>query len=370
MKDEDKIKKQNEYRQLLEQLQKKHALLTAVLEQMPFGVIIAEAPTGRYIMGNNKVAEIWKHPFLSCTSVEEYSLYKGFHREGSAYQPGEWPLARSIQAGEVILNEEIDFLRGDGTRGTMRASSSPIRNQAGKIIAGVTLFSDVSKFKLFGKELVRLERLKLVGRLAAGIGHEIRNPMTTVRGFLQILGRKQEFTRYKRYFTLMIEELDRANSIISEFISLAKDRPVNLKAQSLNHIVNTLSPLLAAEAMNSGKYINMALEDIPDLLLDEKEIRQLILNLVRNGLEAMQQGGIMNMRTFSEGTEVVLAFEDQGRGIEPGVLDKIGTPFFSTKNSGTGLGLAICYSIAARHNAAIKVKTSPAGTTFFVRFKS
>ncbi|MEW5899031.1 MAG: ATP-binding protein, partial [Bacillota bacterium] len=88
-----------------------------------------------------------------------------------------------------------------------------------------------------------------------------------------------------------------------------------------------------------------------------------------NGLEAMPPGGTLTIKTFQEGEEVVLAVQDEGPGIEPDLLEKIGTPFFTTKDDGTGLGLAVCYSIAARHKAAITVETSPAGTTFFVRFK-
>jgi signal transduction histidine kinase len=97
-------------------------------------------------------------------------------------------------------------------------------------------------------------------------------------------------------------------------------------------------------------------------------MRQMILNLVRNGLEAMPPGGNLVVKTFTDGDEVIMAVQDQGKGIEPGVLEKIGTPFFTTKENGTGLGLAVCYSIAARHNARIEIETDPEGTTFFVRF--
>jgi signal transduction histidine kinase len=206
--------------------------------------------------------------------------------------------------------------------------------------------------------------------MAAGIGHEIRNPMTTVRGFLQILRSKKDCTQYKEYLNLMIEELDRANSIIMEYLSMAKNKPMELKTQNLNNILEALFPLIQADAMVSDKYIKFELATIPDLFLDEKETRQLILNLVRNGLEAMAPGGNLTIKTFTDGEEVVIAVQDQGKGIEPDVLEKIGTPFFTTKNQGTGLGLAICYSITARHNASIKVDTGSTGTTFSVRFRT
>jgi len=228
--------------------------------------------------------------------------------------------------------------------------------------------NDVTESRKMEKEMARLERLNLVGEMAAGIGHEIRNPMTTVRGFLQMIDRKKELAIYKDYFNLMISELDRANSIITEFLSMAKNKPVDLKLHNLNYIVQTLFPLIQADALNADKYIETDLAETPDLLMDEKEIRQLILNLVRNGLEAMPAGGKLTLCTSTDGDTAVLSVRDQGSGIEPQVLEKIGTPFFTTKDNGTGLGLAVCYSIAARHNAVIDIETDPRGTTVFVRF--
>jgi len=228
---------------------------------------------------------------------------------------------------------------------------------------------DISERKMFEKEMARLDRLNLVGQMAAGIGHEVRNPMTTVRGFLQLLGVKGEFEQFKGYFELMIEELDRANSIITEFLSLAKNKAVDLQPLSLDRLIENMFPLIQADAMLSDKEIIMELKDTAVLPLDEKEIRQLILNLVRNGLDAMSGGGKMMIRTSMDGEEVVLAVADEGSGIKTDDLEKIGTPFFTTKENGTGLGLATCYSIAARHNAEIHIDTGLSGTTFFVKFK-
>ncbi|MDD4334581.1 MAG: ATP-binding protein, partial [Desulfotomaculaceae bacterium] len=233
-----------------------------------------------------------------------------------------------------------------------------------------SVVSDISERKRLEEEMSRLERLNLIGEMAAGNGHEIRNPMTTIRGFLQMLGEKKECINFREYYNLMIEELDRANSIISEYLSLAKNKAVSKKYHNLNHILKALHPLIQADAMRTDMYVHMVLEDIPDLLLDEKEIRQLILNMVRNGLEAMTLGEKITLKTFTEGDKVVLAVQDQGTGIEPDVLGKMGTPFFTTKDSGTGLGLAVCYSIAARQNASIRVETGPTGTTFYVDFSA
>lgn len=232
-----------------------------------------------------------------------------------------------------------------------------------------TIITDITERKMYEKELARLDRLNLVGKMAATIGHEVRNPMTTVRGFLQFYQGKDAFLQYKGSFDLMINELDRANSIITEFLSLAVNKTLDLKTQNLNTIIENIRPLIQADALMSDKNIIMQLKEIAELKLNEKEIRQLILNLVRNGLEAMSPGGSLTIRTSSDSNGVNLSVQDQGKGIETHIMEKLGTPFFTTKDNGTGLGLAVCYSIAARHNSQISIETSPSGTTFVVSFK-
>ncbi|MDQ7096971.1 PAS domain S-box protein [Desulfosporosinus sp. PR] len=227
---------------------------------------------------------------------------------------------------------------------------------------------DISSRKLAEFEIARLDRLNLVGQLAAGIGHEIRNPMTTVRGYLQLLGTKAENAAQKPTYDLMISELDRANSIITEFLSLARTRQTELKYQSLNTIIAKLYPLLEADAFNQNKQIKFMPEEIPDLQLNEKELSQLVLNLSRNGLEAMEERGCLTIKVFLQDRTVVLSIEDQGCGIPKENMPKIGTPFFTTKENGTGLGLATCFRIAESHNARIMVDSSPQGTIFKVLF--
>ncbi|MFX4261705.1 ATP-binding protein [Pelotomaculum propionicicum] len=273
------------------------------------------------------------------------------------------------QNGEKVITE-LSLTTGNGPPVQVQLLSIPQKSAGDSANCYKTVITDISERKLYERELARLDRLNLVGEMAAGIGHEVRNPMTTVRGFLQLYRDKEAFTQFKGSFDLMIEELDRANSIITEFLNLAKNKIVDLKMHNLNKILENLFPLIQADAMVLDKNIDLQLEEIPGLFLDEKEVRQLVLNLVRNGLEAMSPGGILTVRTLMDGQEVVLSVQDQGGGIEPGVLEKIGTPFFTTKEQGTGLGLAVCYSIAARHNALINIETGSSGTTFFIKFKN
>ncbi|AHF06801.1 response regulator [Desulfitobacterium metallireducens] len=228
--------------------------------------------------------------------------------------------------------------------------------------------TDITERLHLEKEMARLDRLDLIGEMAAGIAHEIRNPMTTVRGFLQMMKARPQHNENQEYFELMMSELDRANSIITEFLTLSKNQAVELKMDDINVLLKTLFPLIQADAFNHMNDVRMELEEIPNLMLDQREIRQMILNLARNGIDAMRPGGILSLRTFCVDNEVVLEVQDQGSGIESDVLEKLGNPFFTTKENGTGLGLAVCFRIAEKHKARISIKTSSQGTTFDVHF--
>ncbi|TGE34471.1 PAS domain-containing sensor histidine kinase [Desulfosporosinus sp. Sb-LF] len=227
---------------------------------------------------------------------------------------------------------------------------------------------DVTKRTIAEEEIARLDRLNLVGELAASIAHEVRNPMTTVRGFLQILKSRNTSHENEDYFDLMISELDRANSILTEFLSLSKTKTGLYSDVRLNKLVKSLYPLILSDALNQDKQVLLVVDEVAELTMIEREIRQLILNLTRNGLEAMSSGGILKIMTYMESNSIVLAVQDQGTGISNDLIARIGTPFLTTKESGTGLGLATCYNIAERHNAKIDVESSPSGTTFYVRF--
>lgn len=265
-----------------------------------------------------------------------------------------------------INNMEIITINKENSHVTLLFSAEQIKLNGEECI--IVTSSDITKMKQIQVEMSRLDRLNLVGQMAAGIGHEIRNPMTTVRGYLQLLGAKQDYQSQKAIFELMISELDRANSIITEFLSLTRNQPTKLKFQSLNNILNNLYPMLESNAYHQNKKIEFIPGKIPDIQLDPKEIHQLVLNLCHNGLEAMKEQACLTICTFTDNEMVVLSIQDEGCGIEIENVAKLGTPFFTTKESGTGLGLAMCYSIAANHTASIEVDTGPQGTTFFVRF--
>ncbi|BBB90358.1 MAG TPA: ATP-binding protein [Methylomusa anaerophila] len=244
----------------------------------------------------------------------------------------------------------------------------PTYDEKGNLLCLEGIIRDVTARKELEQLAARADQMNLVGEMAASVAHEIRNPLTTVRGYLQMMQGKAEFSDYTGRFDLMIEELDRTNSIVSEYLLLAKDKRAELKNCCLNTIIERLFPLMQADAATANVAISLDLQNIPQLNLDENEIRQLILNLVRNGVEAMPQGGELTISTSLGGNKVVLAVGDQGSGVPAHILENLGTPFLTTKNTGTGLGLPMCYRIATRHNATINVKTGKQGTTFFVYF--
>ncbi|MEN6459924.1 MAG: PocR ligand-binding domain-containing protein [Syntrophomonas sp.] len=271
-----------------------------------------------------------------------------------------------LMANQPVKNMEIGFCKYTGKQGLGLYSAELFDKNGEPCILSVII--DITELRQMEAEMARLDQLNLVGEMAASIGHEIRNPMTSVRGFLQIF--KTRYIEDEDYLNLMIEELDRANLIISEFLSLAKNKVVELQPESLNEIIIKLLPLIQAQAQSRDQYVKLEQDDLPNLFLDKKEIRQLILNLVNNGLESMSAHGDVIIKTFMEEETVVLAIKDQGHGIDHELLKKLGTPFFTTKEQGTGLGLAVCYRIANRHNAKIDIETSSTGTTFYVRFPS
>lgn len=242
------------------------------------------------------------------------------------------------------------------------------RDLSGEVTHYHGYLNDITDHKLLESKMAHMECLNVIGEVAAGIGHEVRNPMTTVRGFLQHFKQKEEFTKYHGHFSTMIEELDRANSIITEFLSLAKNKSMEMRQGNLNNVIKVLFPILQAEAFHKGHQMNLDISEMPDSIFDEKEIRQLILNMVRNGIDAMPNSGVVTIKSYHESGKNIISIKDTGSGIPAQIMDKLGTPFLTTKDNGTGLGLSICYRIAARHNAIIGISTGCEGTTFKITF--
>ncbi len=226
---------------------------------------------------------------------------------------------------------------------------------------------DITPQKQLQKKAAILERLNIAGEMAINIGHEIRNPLTTVRGYLQRMSIKAP-DKLQDAFQLMITELDHSNAIISQFLFLARNKSINRKWQNLNTLISSLSHTLELEATLADQTLSLRLGEFPDLLLDEQEIAKLLVCLCNNALEASPAGHCVTVTTSVEGNKGILSVSDTGCGMSAEVVEKLGTPFFTTKPDGIGLGMAVCYSIAARHNLTIDVKSSRFGTKVSVHF--
>jgi len=272
----------------------------------------------------------------------------------------------SLLNGKQVSEMEARFVTKSGELrcGLYSAEMIEVGGQA----CILSLMVDMTERREIERELARLDRMNLVGQIAVSIGHEIRNPMTTIRGYLQLLRLQKKYFDEYETMDLMIEEIDRSNAIISEFISLAHDKYVHLEPHDLNRVLINMLPALKSAAALQDKYIEIDVDNLPYILMDENEILQLIRNLAQNGLEAMPPGGTLRIATMIQGTDVVLAVQDEGSGMSDEVRDKLGTPFFTTKDDRTGLGMAVCYGIARRHNALIDCKSDMAGTTVQVVF--
>jgi two-component system, sporulation sensor kinase E len=356
----EKLRKEiNERKKVEEDLRLSQEHFYKIFESSPCLIEIRSLTDGRYINVNP-----------SWLNYSGYRYEEVMHQNATVLQLTANPdlskkETHSLETKKSIRNANIQYQTKFGEIREGLLSTEILEIHGENCILSV--ITDITERVHLESKMARLDRLNLVGEMAAGFAHEIRNPMTTVRGFLE-LSKSDPQKLTNKYVDLMLSELNRANSIISEFLNLAKNKVSYKKLQHLNPIIETLYPLIQAEALLTNKSISLQLGECLELYLDEKEITQLILNLSLNGLEAMASGGRLMIKTYTENQTVVLEVQDQGCGIKSDFLKVIGTPFFTTKDKGVGLGLAICYSFAERHNAIIDLKTSEQGTVFFIRF--
>jgi len=325
----------------------------------PLAMAIVTAKEGRIIKVNST--------FGNRTGYREELLQPGSTDHKLWAVPGEREVfMRQVQREGAVRNAEVSIRAKTGEVLPVLLSGVAIEWKGEACVLSVA--NDITELRRYQLEVARLDRLNMIGEMAASIAHEIRNPMTTVRGFLQLFENRPEFWEERLNIQLMIEEMDRANMIITQFLNMAKNKAVQRQPINLNENIQSIMPLLQAKAMKHDVSIELDLSPIPDLLLDKNEMHQLMLNLVLNGIDAMPQGGTLTIRTRVENSSVILAIYDQGIGMNQETLQKLGTPFFTTKSEGTGLGLAVCYSIAQRHQARIEAESDSQGSVFKVIF--
>jgi two-component system, sporulation sensor kinase E len=356
-----KGKTQENQQQLLSQYLTENKKLNQLIELCPLGIVLYDNK-GNIII-------------LNKAHRERISVFK---REEYLGKPGrylvealglDWENSPCNQALKGI--ETFDYYLKNVYGDCSLLNAIPLRNYENTIIGAMTVIYDITNYEKFKKEMAKLDRLNLVGEMAAGVAHEIRNPMTVIKGYLQFFSRNASDSMVEQ-FRIVLDELERIEQIITDFLSLARNKRVENKEQDLNAIIEGMIPLIATNAMEQDIELKVNLaEGLPNLLLNEKEIKQLFLNLVRNGIEAMDHHGTLIIESILEGDMVSLSVADCGCGICKENQEKIFDPFFTTKESGTGLGLSVCAGIVRRHNGIIEVQSEEGkGTRFIITFNA
>ncbi|GGJ11679.1 hypothetical protein GCM10010885_21190 [Alicyclobacillus cellulosilyticus] len=237
-------------------------------------------------------------------------------------------------------------------------------------VPGVWLMTkDLSHFSALEQQVSRSHKLATLSKVAAGVAHEIRNPLTTLKGFLQILAQRLTDARMAaeiEYVRMMLNEIGRVEDMVSELLLLAKPHPVRRVPCALPQLVAELGPAIAELAAEHGVTYSFACDDVPELPLDPALIKHMVMNLVKNAVEAMEHGGELRIHVRNEGAWVVMDVSDTGPGIPFYQMDRIFDAFFTTKEKGTGLGLPVCQRIAGDHGGEVRVSSKGFGTTVSV----
>lgn len=229
----------------------------------------------------------------------------------------------------------------------------------GKIVGVFVIFKDVTELKEKEELIRKSEKLSIVGELAAAIAHEIRNPLTSIKGFLQLLQYKDAKEEEKHYYEIMLSEIERINSIVSEFMVLSKPQAVFYQNKNITTLLKDVLTLL--ETIAIVKNIEVTKEFEEDMILvkcEGNQIKQVFINIFKNAIEAVPDKGKIHIEVSRWQKKCVrIRFIDNGYGIPSDLLSRLGEPFYTTKEKGTGLGLMVSHKIIEDHRGSIKIKS-------------
>jgi two-component system sensor histidine kinase HydH len=280
-------------------------------------------------------------------------------------------LTAGLETGKRTIEKEIDCPLGDGRVIPMDVSISPLGGEDGTFLGYIILFRDLTEVQELKREIETSRRLASLGRLAAGIAHEIRNPLSSIKGFATYFKeRYRENSEDNNTADIMIQEVDRLNRVIGQLLEFARPMAIHKKAISLQTLMRQALKMIERQAKERDITVQADLpSDIQEVPVDPDKVNQVLLNLYLNAIEAMQKGGTLTVALSreSDASRVKIVVSDTGVGISKDDLEHIFDPYFTTRQTGTGLGLAIVHRILESHNGEVRVQSEPGlGTTVSV----
>lgn len=280
-------------------------------------------------------------------------------------------LVAGLEEGESFIGIESAGLKKDGEIFDVSITLSPIRSPYGKIEGYTGILRDISERKRNEELLRKSEMLSVIGQMAAGVAHEIRNPLTSLKGFIQLIKSGDELK--EKYIEIILSELERINMIVNEFMVLAKPQVSKPSLANFNRLLEDVVTLTSTQAVINNVNIEQLHADaLPSILCEENQIKQVFLNIIKNAIEAMPQGGLITIQSNIEHEEtekptLKIIVSDTGTGISKERLANLGEPFYTTKEKGTGLGLMVSMRIIRAHGGDITFASEEGlGTTVTV----
>ena len=309
---------------------------------------------------NDKFCEISKYNREELIGNDHSLLNSGLHSK--EFFKNLW---KTIGSGQVWKGD-IRNRAKDGSFYWVDTTIVPFLNENGKPYQYLAIRNDITEKKKSEEMLHRQDKLAAVGQLAAGVAHEIRNPLTSMKGYAEFLQLDETEPQRQEFIEIILDEIDRVNNIVEEFMVLAKPKAVELEEQNIIPIVQNVVSMLKFEARKKNVKLDFdATEEIIQIECDENRLKQVFLNFIKNGIEAMPDGGDLKVRTEIQDDNVVISIKDTGVGIPPEILKKIGEPFYTTKKNGNGLGLMVSFKIIESHNGKVYIESEQnKGTTF------
>jgi two-component system sensor histidine kinase HydH len=346
------------YRTTKASLSRIKAFSDNVVENMPIGLIALDDQ--QRIAAFNHTAE----------SVLKLSYPEVRGKVAGDILPPE--LCTELKCPEIqdqVIEKEIDCSVGDGKIVPLELGASLLEDENKTFLGYVILFKDLSEVRSLRREIETSRRLASVGRLAAGVAHEIRNPLSSIKGFATYFKeRYKNAPEDQQTANIMIQEVDRLNRVVGQLLEFARPVTVSPKLTSLKNLIDDSIKLVEQQALE--KQITISTHNsaqIDEVFIDHDRINQILLNLYINAIESMDAGGELGVRlSYNNGEKYLLIqVSDTGCGIQKEDLTKIFDPYFTTKSSGTGLGLAIAHNNVEAMGGTIKVNSDPGkGTTF------